>query len=341
MKTAVVILNWNTRDFLSRFLPALIGSVEGADARVVVADNASTDGSAQLLESDFAGKVDLIKFDENYGFTGGYNRALAQIDAEYYVLINSDVEVSEGWLQPLVDWMDSHPGCAACGPKLRSLSDRDSFEYAGAAGGYLDRFGYPFCRGRVLKRVEKDLGQYDDPKNVMWVSGACMMVRAEVFHRLGGLDERFFAHMEEIDFCWRAQLMGYCITVVPDSVVFHVGGGTLSNESPFKLKLNYRNNLLMLSNNLRSTIGRKRAAFRIALRMLFDMGSALVYMCSGRLDYAKAVFAAHKEYRRLRRENEWHLKPVSTINGFWNRMILPQAALRGDSIFEYIRKQKI
>ena len=341
MKTAVVILNWNTRTFLEKFLPALIESIEGQDAELVVADNASTDGSVELLQSRFKASVRTMVFDKNYGFTGGYNRALSQIEAQYYVLINSDVEVPEGWLQPLIRHLEENPGCAACGPKIHSWAERDMFEYAGAAGGYIDFFGYPFCRGRVLGRVEKDFGQYDSPAKVMWVSGACLAVRSDVWHRLGGLDERFFAHMEEIDYCWRAQLQGYSIDVVPESVVYHVGGGTLANDSPFKLKLNYRNNLLMLGNNLRSTIGRRRAALRIFMRMCLDLLSALVYLLRGRGSYFMAVMKAHREFLQLRSGREWRIRPVSTINGFWRGFILPAAFIYGDRVFEYIRKRRI
>lgn len=319
MKTAVVILNWNTEGFLKEFLPGLIYSVDKAgDAEVIVADNASTDGSLELLRKDFP-SVRTIVFDSNYGFTGGYNKAFAQVDSEYFVLINSDIEVTDGWLEPLVEWMDSHPGCGACAPKLKSWQDREMFEYAGAAGGYIDSLGYPFCRGRILKKIEKDCGQYDTPADVFWATGACLMVRSEVFRRLGGLDERFFAHMEEIDLCWRMQLHGYRITVVPESVVYHVGGGTLPQTSPFKLFLNYRNNLLMLGNNLAQTYalqyyrqgysiekaatkGMRRAGFIMRFRMMLDLLSAAVYLLTLKPDCFKAVIKAHKEYRRLKKD---------------------------------------
>ena len=253
LKTAVVILNYNTREYLRRFLPGLIASCDGLDAEVIVADNASHDGSLDMMAEEFP-SVRTIALSENYGFTGGYNRALAQVQAQYYVLINSDVEVPEHWLRVLQDWMDSHPECGACGPKLISFNERDTFEYAGAAGGLLDRYGYPFCRGRIMQKVEKDHGQYDTPADVLWCSGACLMVRADVWKALGGLDDRFFAHMEEIDLCWRMQLRGWKVTVVPQSYVYHIGGGTLPNESPFKLRLNFRNNLLLLENNLPATL---------------------------------------------------------------------------------------
>lgn len=304
LKTAVVILNYNTREYLRRFLPGLIASCDGLDAEVIVADNASHDGSLDMMAEEFP-SVRTIALSENYGFTGGYNRALAQVQAQYYVLINSDVEVPEHWLRVLQDWMDSHPDCGACGPKLISFNERDTFEYAGAAGGLLDRYGYPFCRGRIMQKVEKDHGQYDTPADVLWCSGACLMVRADVWKALGGLDDRFFAHMEEIDLCWRMQLRGWKVTVVPESYVYHIGGGTLPNESPFKLRLNFRNNLLTLENNLPTTLNsRFRARLRILTRMCLDGLSALVYLFTGRKSFYDAVVQAHREYRKLRRPGE-------------------------------------
>ena len=304
LKTAVVILNYNTREYLRRFLPGLIASCDGLDAEVIVADNASHDGSLDMMAEEFP-SVRTIALSENYGFTGGYNRALAQVQAQYYVLINSDVEVPEHWLRVLQDWMDSHPDCGACGPKLISFNERDTFEYAGAAGGLLDRYGYPFCRGRIMQKVEKDHGQYDSPADVLWCSGACLMVRADVWKALGGLDNRFFAHMEEIDLCWRMQLRGWKVTVVPQSYVYHIGGGTLPNESPFKLRLNFRNNLLLLENNLPATLNsRFLARVRILTRMCLDGLSALVYLFTGRKSFYDAVVQAHREYRKLRRPGE-------------------------------------
>ena len=322
-KTAVVILNYNTADYLQRFLPGLLASCEGLDAQVIVADNASRDGSVALMQERFP-QVPIIVLEENFGFTGGYNRALAQVEADYYVLINSDIEVPQGWLKPLVDWMDSHPACGACGPKLLSWRERDRFEYAGAAGGLLDRYGYPFCRGRILQKVEKDHGQYDTPADVLWVSGACLLVRASVWKALGGLDERFFAHMEEIDLCWRMQLRGWKVTLVPASSVYHIGGGTLPNESPFKLRLNFRNNLLLLENNLPGTLGsRWRARRRIWVRMCLDGCSALVYLFTGRWSFFQSVVAAHREYRQLRRPGEILPNPAKP-EGLYEGWIVPK-----------------
>ncbi len=339
MKTAVVILNWNTRDYLRKFLPGLIASTEGLDAEVIVADNASTDGSPEMLAAEFP-DVRRISLDRNYGFTGGYNRALAQVEAEYFVLINSDIEVPQGWLKPLTDWMDTHPHCGACGPKLLSYDHRDRFEYAGAAGGLLDRYGYPFCRGRILQKVEKDEGQYDTPEDVFWVSGACLLVRSKLWKKLGGLDDRFFAHMEEIDLCWRMQLSGYTVTVVPESFVYHIGGGTLPNESPFKLRLNFRNNLLLLENNLAKTFRAQgysvdsslgKARRRIFVRMLLDGASALTYLVTKRYNSYKAVVQAHGEYRKLRRKptpDEVAMQKDATVRGWYDGWIVPKGIFR-------------
>lgn len=324
MKTAVVILNWDTKDFLEKFLPPLIESTEGLDAEVIVADSASTDASMEMMSEKFP-KIRQIRLEKNYGFTGGYNRALSLVDAEYYVLINSDIEVPKNWLSPLVEWMDTHPECGACGPKLHSWYDRDMFEYAGAAGGYLDRYGYPFCRGRVMSKIEKDTGQYDTPANVLWVSGACLMVRSSLWNSLGGLDDRFFAHMEEIDLCWRIQLSGFKVTVVPSSVVYHIGGGTLPKKSPYKLFLNYRNNLLMLENNLPKTIGRKRARRRILTRMILDGMSGIVYLITGKWESFKAVVKAHREYRKLRRRADEDA--YANIDGLVNYWMIPRNLL--------------
>lgn len=335
MKTSVVILNYNTKGYLRQFLPGLLASCESMDARVIVADNASSDGSAEVMKTDFP-QVPLIQLDQNHGFTGGYNRALARIDAEYFVLINSDIEVPSGWLQPLVDWMDNHPSCGACGPKLLSYDQRDTFEYAGAAGGLVDRYGYPFCRGRIMQRIEKDRGQYDSPAPVLWVSGACLMVRACVWKALGGLDERFFAHMEEIDLCWRMQLNGWTVQVVPQSYVYHIGGGTLPNESPFKLRLNFRNNLLLLENNLPATFvaqgcsearARRKTRRRIFARMCLDGLSALVYLLTRRWRFYQAVVQAHREYRQLRRPGNIPASPQMP-KGLFGGWIVPRGLFR-------------
>lgn len=244
---AIVILNWNGQRMLAEYLPSVIQHSVGAE--VVVADNASTDGSIAFLREHFQ-EVRVLLLEKNWGFAGGYNKALAQVDADYYVLLNSDVEVTAGWLQPMVDFMDSHPEAAGCQPKLRAVADRGAFEYAGAAGGFIDRLGYPFCRGRIFDTVEQDEGQYDSVEEVFWTTGACMLIRSADYHAVGGLDDRFFAHNEEIDLCWRLRNRGRHLYCVPESVVYHVGGGTLPKGNPRKTFLNFRNNLTMLYKNL-------------------------------------------------------------------------------------------
>ena len=366
MRTAVVILNWNTKEYLERFLPGLLTSAADG-AEIIVADSASTDGSMEMLSEKFP-SVRQIRLDKNYGFTGGYNRAFKAVcslpeavDLEYFVLINSDIEVQKDWLGPLTAWMDSHPDCAACAPKLHSWYEKDSFEYAGAAGGLLDSFGYPFCRGRVLKRVEKDTGQYDSPAQVFWATGACLMVRKAEYSKMGGLDDRFFAHMEEIDLCWRLQLEGKSIFIVPESVVWHLGGGTLPNDSPWKLKLNYRNNLLMLQNNLAKTYSLqeireltpdkaaakacRRARGTIFLRKCLDGCSALVYLLTGKKACFDAVREAHREFSRLEvRPDVGAVEEYAathrgiTIPTLFPEWIVPLAMLKGNGIFEYLRK---
>lgn len=352
MRTAVVILNWNTREYLRAFLPALLGSL-GKDDRLFVADSGSTDGSMEMMADEFPA-VKTIPLGANYGFTGGYNRALEDMEADYYVLINSDVLVSTGWLEPLAAWMESHPECGICGPKLLGLVKKADgyrktgrFEYAGAAGGWVDAWGFPFCRGRVLNCVCADSGQYDSPARVLWCTGACLMVRSSVWKALGGLDDRFFAHMEEIDLCWRAQLAGWQVTVVPQSVVWHLGGGTLEPKSPWKLELNYRNNLLLLENNLAATYmadgmpeGRAQSKARrhIAIRRGIDNLTRLIYFCTGRIAYAAAVRKAHEGYRKLRRRGQ-AAAPVAAPVGIARICIIPAAFLKGDGVFNYLDKK--
>ena len=351
MKTAVAILNWNGKGLMEKFLPPLLESV-GPGTEVIVADNASSDGSVEMLKEKFP-EVRVMVFSRNWGFAEGYNRTLMQLDAEYFVLLNSDIEVPGHWLEPLVEWMDSHPECGICAPKLLSYKDRNMFEYAGAAGGYIDKYGYPYCRGRVLKRIEEDRGQYDTPENVFWVSGACLMIRSELFHKLGGLDERFFAHMEEIDLCWRAQLAGYKVTAVPASTVYHVGGGSLPNGSPRKLYLNYRNNLLMLRKNLGKTLaleeyaktgniresaeaGAKKAGRIIFTRMLMDGAAAAVYLLTFRWSSLKAVFKAHRDAGKIRirttvSDISLYLKEygsIGSVTGMSSSWIIPRAIFR-------------
>lgn len=295
-ETAVVILNWNGRQHLEQFLPSVVEHTPSA-VRVVVADNGSTDDSVDFVVQHYP-TIQIVRLDRNYGFAEGYNRALKEIDTEYFILLNSDVEVTAGWVEPLVATLTNNPTVAAVAPKLRSYGCRDSFEYAGAAGGYIDFLGYPFCRGRILSTLEQDCGQYDTPQEVFWASGAAFCCRADLFRTLGGFDADFFAHMEEIDLCWRMQLEGYRIMVEPRSVVYHLGGGTMPNESPDKLYLNYRNNLAML---FKCSSPAQRLVVAV-MRPLCDALSALIYILKGESRLARAVMEAYRDFMDWHRE---------------------------------------
>ena len=286
-KVAVVILNYNGRKFLEEFLPVVIER-SGNLAEIWVADNQSTDDSVLLMKEHFP-QVNLIINEENGGFSKGYNDALAKIKAEYYVLLNSDIEVTENWIQPVIDLMDNDKTIGACQPKILSYHDKARFEYAGASGGYIDKHGYPFCRGRVFQVLEKDEGQYDDARQVFWATGACMFVRAEAYHKLGGLDNDFFAHMEEIDFCWRLQNNNYKVMVCPSSSVYHIGGGTLPKSSARKTYLNFRNNFALLYKNLPSN----RLFKVIALRLILDGLAGIKFLTEGHFGDFTAVIKAH------------------------------------------------
>lgn len=295
MKVAVVILNWNGEAMLRRFLPTVV-RYSCDEAEIWVADNASDDASVQLLREHFP-SVRLIQLDKNYGFAEGYNRALAQIEAEYYVLLNSDVEVTHHWLTSLVEYMDAYPDVAACQPKLLSEANRDYFEYAGASGGFIDRYGYPFCRGRIFNTVEEDNGQYDYIIDILWATGACMLIRSADYREAHGLDGRFFAHNEEIDLCWRLRQRGRRIVCIPESEVYHVGGGTLPKSNPMKTFLNFRNNLTMLYKNLPD--GELKGVMRV--RRVLDYVAALKMLVADRswADF-KAVVKARRAFYRWR-----------------------------------------
>lgn len=293
-KVAVVILNWNGVKMMRKFLPSIIKYTRGT---VYVADNASTDDSLNVLSKEFQ-KVKTIILDKNYGFAEGYNKALAQIDAEYFVLLNSDVEVKDDWLSPLIDFMDRHPKIAVCQPKILSQLHPDTFEYAGAAGGFLDSLGYPYCRGRIFNTIEQDKGQYNTSLPIFWATGAAMMVRSEVYHEVGGLDGRFFAHMEEIDFCWRLRSRGYGIVCLPVSAVYHVGGGTLPQNNPQKTYLNFRNNLFMLYKNLPD----EKLTKVLFCRFWLDMLAALQFLLKGNGGDFKAVLKAHQAFYKQRKQ---------------------------------------
>ena len=295
MKVSVVILNWNGCDMLRTFLPSVVRYSEGEGIEVCVADNGSTDASVDMLQKEFP-SIKLILLEQNHGFADGYNWALQQVEAEYVVLLNSDVEVTERWLEPLIDYLDNHPEIAACQPKIRSQRQKEYFEYAGAAGGFIDKYGYPFCRGRIMDVVEKDKGQYDTVIPVFWATGAALFIRRADYLEVGGLDGRFFAHMEEIDLCWRLRSRGREIVCIPQSVVYHVGGATLKKDNPRKTFLNFRNNLVMLYKNLPETELNKVMCIRACL----DYVAALTFLLKGQLDNARAVMQARKEYKRNR-----------------------------------------
>ncbi len=286
-KVAVVILNYNGEKFLKEFLPLVIER-SGEMAEIWVADNQSKDGSVALLKKEFP-EVKLIINKENGGFAKGYNDALKQIEAEYYVLLNSDIEVTKGWIEPVIKLMDSDKTIGACQPKLRSYYEKEKFEYAGAAGGFIDRYGYPFCRGRIFMNLETDHGQYDDIKEIFWATGACMFVRADVYHSLGGLDDDFFAHMEEIDFCWRLKNNGYKVMYTPESMVYHIGGGTLPKSSAWKTFLNFRNNFFLLYKNLPSD----RLWKVISTRLFLDGLAGVKFLTEGHYKDTLAVIKAH------------------------------------------------
>lgn len=292
MRVAVVILNWNGAAMLRQFLPSVIANTPGAD--IVVADNASTDDSLKLLADEFP-TVGTIVLDRNYGFAEGYNRALSKVDAEYVVLLNSDVEVSPGWLEPMVSYLDNNADVVACQPKLRSWHQKSMFEYAGAAGGFVDRYGYPYCRGRIFSSVEPDMGQYDSLCDIHWATGACLCIRLKDYIAVGGLDSRFFAHNEEIDLCLRLRNHGKRIVCIPNSVVYHVGGGTLPQGNPRKTYLNFRNNLLMLHKNL--PLQQLKSVMR--WRLVLDYVAMLQSLLKFNLQDVKAIYKARRDYHYM------------------------------------------
>ena len=325
-RLSVVILNWNGRHHLERYLPSVVANTSG-DAEVIVADNGSTDDSLQWLRLTYP-DVRVIRLDRNYGFAGGYNRALKEVDTEYVLLLNSDVEVTEGWWQPLVEVLDSDKGVAAVAPKLRSVERRDEFEYAGAAGGFIDYLGYPFCRGRILSTVERDDGQYDDRREIFWASGAALCCRREVFVELGGFDEDFFAHMEEIDLQWRMQLAGWRIMVEPCSVVYHLGGGTLPVSSR-KIYLNHRNNLAML---YKCSSPMQRAVVAV-VRPFSDMLEALAHLVTLHPQRAWAVVRAWGSFIA------WH-KPLNAKRKAIKRLNNPKNIYRKSIVVRYLFGRK-
>ena len=304
-KVAIVILNWNGQAMLEKYMPSVL-QYSKDEATVYVADNASTDQSMEMLRQHFPG-VKLIQLEKNWGFAEGYNKALKQVDAEYYLLLNSDIEVTHHWLTPMTEYLDNHPDVAACQPKLLSIFDKDRFEYAGASGGYLDHFGYPFCRGRIFETVEEDNGQYDYATDILWATGAALMIRSKDYWEAGGLDGRFFAHNEEIDLCWRLRIRGRRIVCLPESYVYHVGGGTLPKGNPMKTFLNFRNNLTMLYKCLPEEDLKRVMRWRWWLDYLAAWEMLILKRNVG--DF-KAVYRARRAFKRWRKDFEADRKEI-------------------------------
>lgn len=328
-KVAVVILNWNGIKFLKQFLQNVVENSKGNGYKVIVADNGSTDKSVSFIKENFK-DVQVIEFDKNYGFTGGYNKALEQIKAEYFVLLNSDVEVTKNWITPIISYMDKNPEVAAVQPKILAHHNKKQFEYAGAAGGFIDKFGYPFCRGRILDSFETDENQYDEISEIFWATGACMFVKSDDFLK-NKLDADFFAHMEEIDLCWRLKNQGKKIIYFPHVKVYHVGGGTLPNTSPRKLFLNYRNNLLLLYKNLP-----KSTTFKtLFLRMLLDGASAVVYLLKFQFSFFAAVFKAHLDFYKQKHKYKSIRNELLKQNSFSHKQIYKKSI-----VFDYFLRKK-
>lgn len=340
-KVAIVILNWNGAKLLEEFLPSVMEHSPADRSEIVVADNGSTDNSLALLQEKFP-SVRIISLDRNYGFAEGYNRAIREIDNEYVVLLNSDVEVTKGWLDAPLSALEADPAIAAAQPKILSWHNKDYFEYAGAAGGYMDIYGYPYCRGRVLYLVEKDLGQYDMTADILWATGACLFIRTDIYKAVGGLDAGFFAHQEEIDMCWRLRSRGYRLVCTPQSVVYHVGGATLQAESPRKTFLNFRNNLLMIYKNLPE----KDLKRVMRARFFLDYIAAAKFLLCGHARNAKAVYDARKAFYKMRaeyaarREENLALTTLADIPELMRRSLILSFYLRGRKTFTQLKAKR-
>jgi len=336
-KFAIVILNWNGKDLLEKYLPFLLKYTDTTIADIVIADNHSTDGSIEFLKTNYP-NLSLIILPENYGFAEGYNKALAQVEAEYYVLLNSDVEVTENWLAPLTDFLDKNADTACVQPKILAERNKEYFEYAGACGGFIDKYGYPFCRGRIFATVENDEQQYNNPLQIFWATGACMVIRSKDFKDAGGFDGTFFAHMEEIDLCWRLNARGRKIYCIPQSVVYHVGGATLSKESPRKTFLNFRNNMLMLYKNLGYENFKRLFYTRISL----DYLAASQMILTGSFQNAKAVIQARREFKKIRKNYKQTRKEnlvrqtIKNIDTIYPKSLLWQYYIKGKKRFDQL-----
>jgi hypothetical protein len=323
-KVSVVILNWNGKHYLEKFLPSVLASTY-PNLEVVVADNASTDDSIAFVTTTFP-QVTVIKNNDNLGFAGGYNAALSTINSDYFVLLNSDVEVTPNWIEPAIELMESDPLIAAAQPKLKDWNNKSKFEYAGAAGGFLDQFGYPFCRGRIFDTLEADTGQYDTVSEIFWASGAALFIKRTCWEKVSGLDADFFAHMEEIDLCWRLKNLGYKIMYCPTSTVYHVGGGTLQSENPYKTYLNFRNNLFMLLKNLNGN----RVVFILFIRFWLDLISMIKFLSAGKSKHAVAINKAHVAFfKGLSRMKNKRITAMNTND---------EGLFRGSIVWEYFVK---
>lgn len=335
-KVAVVILNWNGKNFLQQFLPSVINN-SNENTEIIVADNASTDDSIIFLK-EFYPAVKIILLEKNFGFAKGYNEALKKVDSDYYVLLNSDAEVSEHWIEPMVSLLESDPSIAACQPKVLSYQEKNVFDYAGAAGGWLDKFGYPFAKGRVFDYCEEDKGQYDQQEPIFWASGAAMFIRASAFHEVNGFDEYFFAHQEEIDLCWRLQLAGYQVYSCPATKIYHVGGGTLPKGNSRKTYLNFRNNLIMISKNMPFM----QKIWKIPFRIILNAISACKGLLSGDAGYFLAIARAHRGFIKwllfVPKDKFSPHNKSGKLNGYYTKNLVWQHFVKKKKYFKEIVK---
>lgn len=334
-RVAVVILNWNGREFLRKFLPSVLSNSLGI-AEIIIADNASTDSSIEFLQDNYP-QLRIIANRTNGGFARGYNEALAEVEADYFVLLNSDIEVTPNWIEPVIQLMESDKMIGACQPKLRSFHEREKFEYAGAAGGFIDEYGYPFCRGRIFQHIENDNGQYNDTIEIFWATGACMFVRADLYKQFGGFDEDFFAHMEEIDYCWRLKNSGYRIMYCPDSMVYHVGGGTLPKKSSQKTYLNFRNNLTLLYKNLPSNL----ILHVFAVRFSLDGIAAFKFLIDGGFGDFYAVLRSHfyfyTHFNSIRKKRKKYNKNL--VHGIYKGNLVKEYYLNKKKLFTQLNPE--
>lgn len=337
-KCAIVILNWNGKKFLEKFLPSVVLS-SYSNYEVIVADNFSTDDSMDFVEKNYPA-VRIIRLTQNWGFAKGYNEALKQVEAKYFVVLNSDVEVTPGWLEPMIDLLENNTSIAACQPKIRSWHNKKMFEYAGAAGGWIDKYGYPFSKGRVFERCEEDRGQYDQAEPIFWASGAALFIRSSAFHEMKGFDEYFFAHQEEIDLCWRLQLGGYKIYSCPSATVYHVGGGTLERSNSKKTFLNFRNNHIMLSKNLPVI----KKIWVMPVRFCLDMISACKGLLTGNSGYFIAIIKAHfaviKWLFFYQKKSLFPISRKGQLDGYFQKNIIWQYFVKGKNSFSEIVSKK-